>query len=81
MSIGSDGPNVNKKIWNRVVQHLKSNGLQGLVEFTPCALHVVHNAFRKGIYVFGEDVEGLAVALFQWFKSYPCQKEKKLRKH
>lgn len=75
MSIGSDGPNVNKKIWKLVDQHLKSNGLQGLVEFTPCTLHVVHNAFRKGIDVFGEDVEGLAVDLFQWFKSHPCQKE------
>jgi len=66
---------MHKKICNLVDQHLKSNGLQWLVELTPCTLHVVHNAYRKGIDVFGEDVERMAVVLFQWFKSHPCQKE------
>lgn len=58
--IGSDGPNVNKKIWSLVNKHLKSIGLKGLVEFTPCTLHVGHNAFRKGSGAFGEDVESVS---------------------
>jgi len=42
--------------WILLFNTLESNDLQGLVAFTPYTLHVVLNAFRKGIDVFGEDV-------------------------
>ncbi|KAH3777605.1 hypothetical protein DPMN_179053 [Dreissena polymorpha] len=53
----------------------KELGFAELVQFISCTLHVVHNAFKNGIYVYGEDAEQLAVDIFQWFKSHTCQRE------
>lgn len=33
LSMGSDGPNVNKTIWKHLNDHLKNLGFPGLVEF------------------------------------------------
>lgn len=43
LSTGSVGPNVNKTIWKHLIDHLKSLGFPGLVEFMPCNVHAVHN--------------------------------------
>ena len=75
VSLGSDGPNVNKTVWNHVNTHKASLGLPELTEFVPCSIHAVHNGFRKGLNVYGEDAEELAIDLFQWFKSHTCQRE------
>ena len=75
VSLGSDGPNVNKTIWRLINDHKKSIGLPGLTPFVPCTLHVVHNSFRKGLNSYGENAEQLAVDVFQWFKSHISQRE------
>ena len=31
----------------------------GVLDFEPCNLHTVHNAFRKGLNCFGSDAEEL----------------------
>lgn len=36
LSMGSDGPNVNKRIWKHLNDHLKNLGFPGLVEFRVC---------------------------------------------
>lgn len=41
----------------------------------PCTLHTVHNSFRKGLHVYGENAEQLAIDIFQWFKTHICQRE------
>ena len=71
----SDGPNVNKTVHKYTNDHMKEIGLHGLVKFHPCPLHIVHNGFRKGLTVFGERAEELALDLFQWFRTHTCQKE------
>ena len=73
--ISSDGPNVNKSIWEFLNNHLKSQGIPGLVEFVPCNLHVVHNAFRVGLKQYGQDVEQFCISLFYWFRNLPCRRE------
>ena len=35
-------------------------GHNGLLSFISCTIHVVHNAFHKGIVALHQDVEGLA---------------------
>ena len=40
ISLGSDGPNVNKTIWNLINEHMKASGLHGILPFTPCNLHI-----------------------------------------
>jgi len=75
LSIGSDGPNVNKTVWRLINEQMKDSGLHGLVDLIACPLHTVHNAFRKGLMVYGEEAEELSMDIFQWFKTHPCQKE------
>jgi hypothetical protein len=63
VSIGS-GPNVNKTIWKYIDSHMKEAGLKGLVNFIACSLNVVHNAFRKGMDVYGQQAEDLNIDFF-----------------
>ncbi|XP_015759407.1 PREDICTED: uncharacterized protein LOC107338689 [Acropora digitifera] len=75
ISLSSDGPNVNKTIWNTVNKVLVDEGLPGLMPFIPCNIHVVHNAFRAGLNSYGEASEELAIDLFYWLKSSPSRRE------
>ena len=75
ISIGSDGPNVNKTIWNYINKHMKDQGLHGLLPLIPCNLHAVHNAFRKGLDDFGQEAEQLVIDLFYFLKASACHKD------
>jgi hypothetical protein len=75
LNIGSDGPNVNKTIWNFINEHLKDVGFKGLLPFIPCNIHTAHNAFRGGISVYGSKAEEMAIDLFYYFKHFPCRRE------
>ena len=77
--MSSDGPNVNKTIWNTVNKVLVDEGLPGLMPFIPYNIHVVHNAFRAGINTYGEASEELALDLFYWLKSSPSRQEDYVR--
>ena len=79
ISLSSDGPNVNKTIWNTVNKVLLDEGLPGLMPFVPCNIRVVHNAFRAGITAYGEASEELALDLFHWLKSSPACREDYVR--
>ena len=39
---------------------------KGLLPFTACKSHVVHNSFHKGIQSLAQDVEQLAFDLHRW---------------
>lgn len=75
LNIGSDGPNVNKTVWNEIDGKLKRMGYHGLLGFNPCNIHTVHNGFKNGVQVYGQQAEELAIDLFYWFKGSPCRKE------
>ena len=74
-NISSDGPNINKSIWQLLNDSLTSRNFHGLLEFSPCTLYKIHNAFPKGIVILEKDVEGLVFDLHQWFKNAPCKEE------
>ena len=39
-----------------------------MVNIYTCNLHVCHNAFQKGLQVFGEDLSEIVISLYMWFK-------------
>ena len=54
---------------------MKKEGFSGLIPQTTCCLHIVHNAFHKGLNIYGEEPEELAFNMYYWFKSAPCKHE------
>ena len=58
-NILSDGPNINKTVWREINDTLKE-GFSGPIPQTTCCLHIAHNAFHKGLNMYGEESEELA---------------------
>ena len=69
-SLESDGPNVNNKNVrnNEQISFLPERKGKVLVNICTCNLHVYHNAFQKGLQVFGEDLSELVISLYISFK-------------
>ena len=47
-------------------EHMKESGLPDVLPFIRYNLHVVHNAFCKGLDVFGENAEQLVLVIFYY---------------
>lgn len=75
ISLSSDGPAINKKLYGLLRNKLKALKLGPLLPFIPCSLHIVHKAFFKGVSSLPLDVDQLAFDLHAWFKRQPCKKE------
>lgn len=75
LSLSSDGPNVNKSIKKSINDKLQTQFKRQLVDTGSCQMHVAHNAFRKGIEVYGEAVENLCIDLFYFFKLSASRRE------
>ena len=73
LNLGSDGPNVNKAIWNKVNKHVQSKGFPGLLSYNPCNIHVVHNSFRGGLKVYGQVAEELDIDICNFFHAFSMQ--------
>ena len=60
----SDGPNVNKTVWNIVNDVLVNmpNRNFGLTDIGTCNLHICHNAFAKGLEMFGSSISEFVIA-------------------
>jgi hypothetical protein len=74
LSLGRDGPNVNKAVLRKLNDNRKEKGIIPLIDLGPCLLHVVHNAFKYGLNVVGE-VEDLIIDLYYWNKRSAARKE------
>lgn len=46
--LGSDGPNVNKKVFSLMDKDLIQSRGKGLLNVGTCNIHICHNAFLKG---------------------------------
>lgn len=77
LTLGSDGPNVNKTIWRLLEQKLKSKcpEFDGFVDIGTCNIHIIHNSFGKGIEKYGKDCEQLAIDLHSLFKYSAARRE------
>ena len=72
---GSDGPNVNKKV-ERLMNELmiKERG-KPLLLVGSCNIHILHNAFLKGIDKLGEDASELIYCVHHFFHGWPARTE------
>ena len=56
-------------------EELTDSHLPVMVDIGSCNLHKVHNAFGKGLDVFGHDAEDLALKLFYSLKHSAARRE------
>ena len=77
IALARDGPNVNKTILNELQQMIKDDYPQfaGFVDIGSCVLHVVHNAFGKGLEKYGKEVDQLCLDLHSIFKHSAARRE------
>ena len=77
IALARDGPNVNKTILNELQQMIKDDYPQfaGFVDIGSCVLHVVHNAFGKGLEIYGKEVDQLCLDLHSIFKHSAARRE------
>ena len=75
MSLGIDGPNVNKSILGKLDKK-KEKGFKPLARCpVTCLIHVCHNSFCKGVKQYGDNAEELCMNLYYFFKNNPCRRE------
>jgi len=77
LHLGSDGPNVNKSLKQKLNEQIMSLGGKQLVDTGSCNLHILHNSFHAGISIVDQrwSVEDLMNDVFQFFKKYPARSE------
>ena len=46
--ISIDGPSVNFKVYNKIVQDRQENMVHSLIDIGSCSLHTVHGSFKTG---------------------------------
>jgi hypothetical protein len=73
--VGSDGPNVNKKVLRLINEEVKSVRGKGLVNIGTCNIHVIHNAFQRGLEELGTDSSDLVVFMYNFFDGWPARWE------
>ena len=76
LSLGMDGPNVNKSILGKLDEKKKEKGFKPLARCpVSCLIHVCHNSFCKGVKQYGDNAEELCMNLYYFFKNNPCRRE------
>lgn len=73
--LGSDGPNVNKTVHRIVNEEVLKRRGSGLLNLGTCNIHIVHNAFLKGLAELGEECSDAAIAIFHFFDGFPSRWE------
>ena len=77
IALARDCRNVNKTILNELQQMIKDDDPQfgGFVDIGSCVLHVVHNAFGKGLEKYDKEVDQLCLDLHAIFKHSAARRE------
>lgn len=75
LMLGSDGPNVNKKVHRLMNEELKLTCNRQLVHIGTCNIHTVHNAYLKGLSKLGENAVDLILAIYYFFNGWPSRWE------
>ena len=76
-----DGPNVNKAIFKKVHELIQHDypDFTGLLDLGSCSIHIIHNAFGKGLEQYGKGLDQLCLDLHSLFK-YSAARQEDLRK-
>ena len=76
LSLGMDGPSVNKSILGKLDERKKEKGFKPLARCpVSCLINVCHNSFCKGVKQYGDNAEELSMNLYYFFKNNPCSRE------
>ena len=76
LSLGMDGPKVNKSILGKLDEKKKEKGYKPLVRCpVSCLIHVCHNSLCKGLKQYGDNAEELCLNLYYFFKNNPSRRE------
>ena len=77
IALAQDGPNVNKTVLNELQQMIKADDPQfaGFVDLGSCVLHILHNAFGKGLEKYGKEVDQLCLDVHAIFKLSAARRE------
>ncbi|GBN22583.1 hypothetical protein AVEN_56254-1 [Araneus ventricosus] len=75
LQLSMDGPNVNLKVLDMMMEEMKNNFNASLLNVGTCGLHVIHNAFRAGCSAAFPEVEEAASAVYWLFKDSPARRE------
>jgi hypothetical protein len=72
-----DGPNVNKTIFWKMNEAIAKDHpeFSGLVDLGSCNIHIIHNAFGKGLEQYGKEVDQLCLDLHSLFKFSAARRE------
>ena len=75
ITLGSDGPNVNKSVWNKFNAEKKKLTGNWMLNIGTCNIHIIHNAFLKGLQVFGEESFDFVILVHSFFDVWPARFE------
>jgi len=89
LMLGSDGPNVNKKVFRLVNENVKLIRGKSLIDIGTCNIHIIHNSFLKGLEYMGNRVSDFIIDIYYFFHGWPkrgedylkIQKDKGLSEH
>lgn len=75
LMLSCDGPNVNKTVFRSLNEKVKVDRNRPLIDIGFCNLHLLHNAFMKGLVEFGINASDLVIALYHYFDGWPSRRE------
>lgn len=75
VALGSDGPNVNKKVERLINDELIAIRKKNLFNIGTCNIHLLHNAFLSGIVKLGENASELVTSIHDFFSGWPSRCE------
>ena len=76
-----DGSNVNKAIFRKMNELITQDhpDFMGLIDLGSCSIHIIHNAFGKGLEQYGKVIDHLCIDNYSLFK-YSAARWEDLRK-
>jgi len=75
LMLARDGPNVNKKVQSIINVVVQKKRGTSLLDIGSCNLHIVHNAFRKGLETFLADVGDMVITVNAFLDGWPSRQK------
>ena len=72
--------NINKKVFHLVNEAVKARCFgKSLIDTGTCNIHIMHNAFMKGIQVHGQVMSDVIIKIYYFFDGWPTHNTKLCR--
>jgi len=74
LMLGMDGPNVNLKLERLLSKKVEEVRGSTLLKIGSCNLHIIHNAYEKGLQCLGRDASEFIMKIYYFFKKWPLRR-------